>query len=111
MLFGVVWRAYRTGSAGGAGGAYYGYKDDDKTLTKDLTVAGASLVGGGLVGGAGAVGIVGTAVAVEKTKEAAKVATKAAKIGGEVVGVVETAKTAKGWFSSDDDNKKKKDRY
>ena len=103
--------AYRTGSAGGAGGAYYGYKDDDKTLTKDLTVAGASLVGGGLVGGAGAVGIVGTAVVVEKTKEAAKVATKAAKIGGEVVGVVETAKTAKGWFSSDDDNKKKKDRY
>ena len=96
--------AYRTGSAGGAGGAYYGYKDDDKTLTKDLTVAGASLVGGGLVGGAGAVGIVGTAVAVEKTKEAAK-------IGREVVGGVETAKTAKGWFSSDDDNKKKKDRY
>lgn len=53
------------GAVGAAGGAYYGYKEDNKTIKKDLTVAGGALVGGGAIGGVGAAVVVlgGKAVA------------------------------------------------
>ena len=39
------------GALGAAGGGYYGYTEEDKTLEKDLKAAGLATVGGAAVGG------------------------------------------------------------